>query len=289
MRFEDTRIRGFPAKSFRHRARTATSLARISAETSGSLVSPIGLFSPTARSFQLLPFGFLFSVVFLYEKRSVVSFPPDVAPSKDTGEHWTLLHEIYSYVCFSSTWTYVYLLRTVIDIRLWPSQGSHGYKSVSEEKRDNVKCVERTWNYISFTSPSQSGLWGWNDDKMFTQTTANLSKADTFTESPPSTSIQGSPTQNLLPSSLSTPPRHWRSFSPSRATSTLNTARDSCRKDSATLLQDDKSLGTRWAPLYRRAAKAASSSFVHQRGDVAVAATFYAGCRRTTASSFNDR
>lgn len=95
---------------------------------------PIGLFSPTARSFQLLPFDFLFSVVFLYEKRSAVSFPPDVAPSKDIGEHWTLLHEIYSYVCFSpSARTYTFF-RTVIDIRLWPSQDFGGYKSVSEKK-----------------------------------------------------------------------------------------------------------------------------------------------------------
>lgn len=43
--------------------------------------------------------------------------------------------------------------------------------------------------------------------------------------------------------------RQWRSFSSNRKTSTLNTARDLCRKDSATLCRDDKSRGT-VEPLY---------------------------------------
>jgi len=82
-----------------------------------------------ARSFQLLPFGFPFGAVLLHEKRSAVSFPPDVAPSKDTGDHWTLLHEIHTVACvrlppLPSRTAYVYIphvrtsLRTVIDIRL---------------------------------------------------------------------------------------------------------------------------------------------------------------------------
>jgi len=66
---------------------------------------------------------------------------------------------------------------------------------------------------------------------------------------------QESPKQNYSsPSPFSLPrssqSRHWRSFSSSRATSTLDIARDSCHKDSATLCQDDKSRGTRWAPLF---------------------------------------
>lgn len=114
-----SRIRGFPAKSFRHREdcyelskelRRDIRLARI----------PIGLFSPTARSFQLLPFGFLFSVVFLYEKRSAVSFPPDVAPSKDTGEHWTLLHEIQLHM----------FLPEYVRVRI-PSSNSYRYSIVT--------------------------------------------------------------------------------------------------------------------------------------------------------------
>lgn len=57
---------------------------------------PTGLFSYRAQ-FSAFTLWLSFYAVFLYEKRSAVSFPPDVAPSKDTGEYWTLLHEIYSY------------------------------------------------------------------------------------------------------------------------------------------------------------------------------------------------
>lgn len=61
-----------------------------------------------------------FYAVFPYEKRSAVSFPPDVAPSKDTGEHWTLLHEIYSY-------TYMYVPRVL-------SSSSYRYSIVTPLK-----------------------------------------------------------------------------------------------------------------------------------------------------------
>lgn len=67
---------------------------------------PHGLFSFRAAQFSAFTLWLSFYAVFPYEKRSAVSFPPDVAPSKDTGEHWTLLHEIYSYIYVRSASTF---------------------------------------------------------------------------------------------------------------------------------------------------------------------------------------
>lgn len=57
-RIRESRIRAFPAKSFRHRARTATSLARSSAETSCSLVSPQVSFLLPRVVFSFYPLAF---------------------------------------------------------------------------------------------------------------------------------------------------------------------------------------------------------------------------------------
>lgn len=88
----------FPQRAFGI-ARRSDLLAELTEESRRDIRFPripCGLFFVLARSFQLLPFGFPFGAVLLHEKRSAVSFPPDVAPSKDTRDHWTLLHEIYT-------------------------------------------------------------------------------------------------------------------------------------------------------------------------------------------------
>lgn len=133
VRFEDTRIEN-TGLSRKELLASREDCYELSKELRRDILLahiPIGLFSPTACSFQLLPFGFLLSVAFLYEKRSVVSFPPDVALSKDTGEHWTLLHEIYSYVSLR------------VRVRTF-------FKQLSIFEGDNAKCVERNMKLYFF-------------------------------------------------------------------------------------------------------------------------------------------
>lgn len=123
-----------PAKSFRHRARTATSPAKSSAETSQFARIPTVSF-PAARlaQFSALTLWLPFCAVFPYEKRSAVSFPPDVAPSKDTGEHWTLLHEIYSYMYVRSASTFLEQL-SIFDCDPLPPEALVAVKACSRER-----------------------------------------------------------------------------------------------------------------------------------------------------------
>lgn len=120
------RSRSFPAKSFRHRARTATSLPKSSAETSGSLVYPQVSFL-TARSFQLLPFGFLFTWFFFTKNGQPYRFRPTqhrLRTPGSTGRYCTRYIVTHIYVCSPSTYvlslnSYRYSIVTLS--RLWQS------------------------------------------------------------------------------------------------------------------------------------------------------------------------
>lgn len=179
--------------------------------------------------------------------------------------------------------------RTIIDIRLWSSRKAVIAVKVYLEECKIMQTVRRAKrsrfpsfflrNILACERRGNKVCANYRELKGDIITLPNFSYINQ--ESPKQNYFSPSPF-SLLRSSQS---RHWRSFSPSRATSTLDIARDSCHKDSATLRQDDKSRGN---PLssFIRAAKAAPSSSVHQRSDVAVAATFccYTGCHKTACS-----
>lgn len=115
---------------------------------------PHGLFSFRAAQFSAFTLWLSFYAVFPYEKRSAVSFPPDVAPSKDTGEHWTLLHEIYSYIYVCSASTFFEQL-SIFDCD--PLKALVAVKACSEE-REITRTVKKAKTKASFIFLLQSGL-----------------------------------------------------------------------------------------------------------------------------------